>query len=145
MTTLNRGAAEAMAAFDAHACTDITGFGLLGHLRNIAVASGCAATVRLRDVPVIEAAWSYVREGVAPGGTHANRRFLKEWTEYESGVDESAELVVCDAQTSGGLLIAVAADQADALCAELRARKTPCAAVIGTLDAGRPGAMRVVA
>ncbi|HTQ44686.1 MAG TPA: selenide, water dikinase SelD [Polyangiaceae bacterium] len=145
MSTLNRAAAEAMAAVGAHACTDITGFGLLGHLRNVATASGCSATVHLGAVPVIDAAWTYVREGVAPGGTHANWRFLDEWVQYDSGIDKEAQLVLCDAQTSGGLLIALDAAKADALCAELRGRGAPCAAVIGTLESGRAGSMRVVA
>jgi selenide,water dikinase len=145
MSTLNRAAAEAMAAVGAHACTDITGFGLLGHLRNVAAASGCSATVRLGAVPVIEAAWTYVREGVAPGGTHANWRFLNEWVQYDAGIDKEAQLVLCDAQTSGGLLIALEAAKADALCAELRSRGAPCAAVVGTLETGRAGSMRVVA
>jgi len=145
MSTLNRAAAEAMAAVGAHACTDITGFGLLGHLRNVAAASGCSATVRLGAVPVIEAAWTYVREGVAPGGTHANWRFLSEWVQYDAGIDKESQLVLCDAQTSGGLLIALEASKTDALCAELRSRGAPCAAVIGTLESGRAGSMRVVA
>jgi selenide,water dikinase len=145
MSTLNRGAAEAMGAVGANACTDVTGFGLLGHLRNMAVASECAATIRLRDVPVIEAAWSYVREGIAPGGSHANWRFLNEWVQYAGDVDKSAQLVLCDAQTSGGLLIALEPAKAEALCAELRARKAPCASVVGSLEEGRPGAMRVLA
>jgi selenide,water dikinase len=146
MSTLNRAAAEAMAAVGAgaHACTDVTGFGLLGHLRNVTAASGCAATVRLAGVPVIEAAWGYVREGIAPGGTHANWRFLGDWVEYADGIDKNAQLVLCDAQTSGGLLVAVARDDADKLCEELRARGAPCAAVIGALEQGRAGRMRVV-
>jgi selenide, water dikinase len=143
MSTLNRAAAEAMDAAGADACTDVTGFGLLGHLRNLAAASGCAARVRLRDVPVLDAAWSYVREGVAPGGTHANWRFLNDWVTYGEGVDKNAQLVLCDAQTSGGLLVALEPGRAEELCAQLRARKTPCAAVIGSLEPGRPGAMRV--
>jgi selenide,water dikinase len=144
MATLNRAAAEAMAAVGAHACTDITGFGLLGHLRNVALASGCSATVRLGAVPVIEAAWTYVREGVAPGGTHANWRFLNEWVQYDAAIDKAAQLVLCDAQTSGGLLIALEAAKADALCAELRTRGAPCSAVIGALESGRAGSMRVI-
>ncbi len=150
MATLNRGAALAMAAVHphAHACTDITGFGLLGHLRNVALASGCLATVRLRDVPVLDAAWSYVREGIAPGGTHANWRFLNEWVTYGAGVDKQAQLVLCDAQTSGGLLIAVAPGQASALCASLREHGAPCAAIVGSLgplETARPGTLRVEA
>jgi selenide,water dikinase len=145
MSTLNRGAAEAMATVDVHACTDITGFGLLGHLRNIARASECVAHVRLAGVPVIEAAWAYVREDIAPGGTHANWRFLNECVEYEAGVDKPSQLVLCDAQTSGGLLIAVAPSDADKLVAELRARNTPCAAIIGGLEEGSAGRLRVSA
>jgi selenide,water dikinase len=145
MSTLNRGAAEAMATVDVHACTDITGFGLLGHLRNIARASACVAHVRLASVPVIEAAWAYVREDIAPGGTHANWRFLNECVEYEAEVDKPSQLVLCDAQTSGGLLIAVAPSDADKLVAELRARNTPCAAIIGVLEEGTAGRLRVSA
>ena len=143
MATLNRDAAEAMATVDAHACTDITGFGLLGHLRNVARGSACTATVRLSAIPVIEAAWTYVRAGIAPGGTHANWRFLNDSVTYDDGVDKASQLVVCDAQTSGGLLIAVAPADAAKLVEALRARGTPCAAVIGTLDAGPPGTLRV--
>ena len=145
MATLNRAAAEAMATVSAHACTDITGFGLLGHLRNFTAASGCGANIVLGRVPVLEAAWTYVREGIAPGGTHANWRFLNEHIEYAPGVDKESQLVLCDAQTSGGLLIAVAPDEADKLIAELRTRGAPCAVAIGTLEAGRAGHMRVTA
>jgi selenide,water dikinase len=144
MSTLNRGAAEAMATVNVHACTDITGFGLLGHLRNIAKASHCVATVRLANVPVIEAAWTYVREDIAPGGTHANWRFLNEHVDYAAGIDKASQLVLCDAQTSGGLLIAVAADEADKLVAALREHATPCAAIIGSLEAGTAGRLRIV-
>jgi selenide,water dikinase len=143
MATLNRAAAEAMATVSAHACTDVTGFGLLGHLRNVARASGCAATVRLDAVPVLDAAWTYVKEGIAPGGTHANWRFLNEWVDYAPDVDKLAQLVLCDAQTSGGLLIAVAPPEAEALCAALRAKGAPCAAIVGKLDDGPPGRMHV--
>lgn len=145
MSTLNRGAAEAMASVDVHACTDITGFGLLGHLRNIARASECVAHVRLASVPVIDAAWAYVREDIAPGGTHANWRFLNDSVEYAAGIDKASQLVLCDAQTSGGLLIAVAPEDAEKLIAELRARSTPCAAIIGNLEAGAAGRLRVSA
>jgi len=144
MATLNRAAADAMATVDAHACTDVTGFGLLGHLRNVTRASGCRAVVRLAAVPVLPAAWAYVREGIAPGGTHANRRFLAEWVDYEAGVDDAAQLVLCDAQTSGGLLVAVAPADAPKLCEELVRRGAPCAAVIGAIEAGDAGRMRVV-
>lgn len=145
MATLNRAAGEAMATVAAHACTDITGFGLLGHLRNVAAASGCAATVRFDAVPVIEAARSYVREGIVPGGTHANWRFLNEWVEYAPEIDKESQLLLCDAQTSGGLLIAVTPEEVEKLCDELCSRGAPCAAVVGKLETGVAGHMRVVA
>jgi selenide,water dikinase len=144
MSTLNRAAADAMATVKVHACTDVTGFGLLGHLRNLALASGCAATVRLSNVPVLPAAWPYAREGIVPGGTHANWRFMQDWVAYGDDVDKPSQLVVCDAQTSGGLLIAVAPDQLDALVRALGERRAPAAAVVGELEAGAAGRIRVV-
>ena len=135
MTTLNRAACEAMLSVGVHAATDVTGFGLLGHLRNVVAASGCAAVVERSRVPVIEAAARYVREGIAPGGTHANLRFLAEWVDF-GGATKEEQLLLCDAQTSGGMLIAVAADRRDALLRALEDRGVPCAAVIGRLEAG---------
>ena len=143
MATLNRSAAEAMLAVGVHAATDVTGFGLLGHLRNLAHASRCRAEVWLEALPVLSAAWDYVRVGIAPGGTHANRRFLAAWTEYDLGVDEPAQLVLADAQTSGGLLIAVDPANVDALVTTLQAKGTPCATVVGRLVEGDAGKMRV--
>jgi len=143
MATLNRAAGEAMQQVGVHAATDVTGFGLLGHLRNMTKASGCAAAIAADDVPVLEAAWAYVREGIAPGGTHANRRFLVESVAFDDGVDEATQLVLCDAQTSGGMLIAVAEEKVDALRSALTAKGAPCAAVVGRIEAGKPGTARV--
>ncbi len=145
MGALNRAAMEAMQAVSVHAATDVTGFGLLGHLRNVAAASGCSATISASAVPFLEAAKVYVGEGIAPGGTHANARFMADHVEYDAAVGQDERLLLCDAQTSGGLLIAVAKEKVDALLGQLRERKTPCAAVVGSLDAGPAGRMRVVA
>jgi selenide,water dikinase len=87
---------------------------------------------------------TYAREGIVPGGTHANRRFLSESVEFASGVDEASRLLVCDAQTSGGLLIAVSPERSQALVSALAARGTPCAEVIGQLDDGPVGTARVM-
>jgi selenide,water dikinase len=144
MATLNRAACDAMLEVGVHAATDVTGFGLLGHLRNVTKASGCAATVWVDRVPVLEAAWRYVRAGIAPGGSHANRRFLAESVDYGAGVDEAAELVLCDAQTSGGLLIAVPPERAERLVDALERAGTSCAAVIGCIEAGAAGTARVL-
>ncbi len=114
MTTLNRAASEVFAARGAHALTDVTGFGLLGHLRNMTAASGVTAEVWAARVPVLAAAREYVAAGIAPGGTRANLAFLADWVSYGSDVSEADRLLLCDAQTSGGLLAAVPAADADA-------------------------------
>lgn len=135
MKTLNRDAAEAMVSHGAHAATDVTGFGLLGHLRNLAAASGCSAEVWLGAVPALPAAVRYVKNGIAPGGTHANWRFLGDWVRYEPDLDKADQLLLCDAQTSGGLLIAIPGERAAALLPKL----DRSAAVIGRLLQGPAG------
>jgi selenide,water dikinase len=143
MTTLNRDAAQVMAGAGARALTDVTGFGLLGHLRNLAAASGTAATIWSDLVPVLPAARRYVRGGIAPGGTHANRRFLARWVAYDPEIDEPEQLLLCDAQTSGGLLAALPGTHAAAVVRDLRAHGLGWAAVVGSVDAGEPGQIRV--
>jgi selenide, water dikinase len=143
MTTLNRDAAQVMARAGAHALTDVTGFGLLGHLRNLAAASGVAATIWSDCVPVIAAARAYVQDGVAPGGTHANRRFLAQWVEYAGDLAEWEQLLLCDAQTSGGLLAALPRDSALEVVRELQALGLGWAAVVGSIEAGEGGRIRV--
>jgi selenide,water dikinase len=138
MTMLNKVAAEEIVRADTHALTDVTGFGLLGHLRNVVAASKVSARVFLDDVPVLSAAREYANAGVSPGGTHANHRFLADWVTYAPNVTKVEQLILCDAQTSGGLLAAVAADQADALVASLRARGVDAAAVIGRIESTIP-------
>ncbi len=133
MTTLNRSAAEAMVEACAHAATDITGFGLLGHLRNLAHASRLTAIIDSPRVPLLDAAKTYASRRIIPGGTHANRRFMKgeahltqaagpSWVTFGSSVDETTELLLCDAQTSGGLLIAIAPEREAELHDALQAR-----------------------
>jgi selenide,water dikinase len=139
MTTLNRVAGEEFARCGAHALTDITGFGLLGHLRNVVAASNVGAQVYLDHVPVLPAAVEYVRAGIAPGGTHANHRFLANWVSYADDVTNEDQLILCDAQTSGGLLAAVAPEQADTIVASLRARRVLDAAAIGRIETANPG------
>lgn len=137
MATLNRAACDAMVEVGVNAATDVTGFGLLGHLRNVVAASRCAAVVQLDEVPVLEAARAYVREGIAPGGTHANWRYLASIVTYE-GVEKPEQLLLCDAQTSGGLLMAVPSEKAERLVSACKARGTPCAAIIGRIEEGPP-------
>lgn len=136
MTTLNRAACEAIVAVGAHALTDVTGFGLLGHLRNVVAASGVTARVSLAQVPVLAAAREYVTNGIAPGGTHANHRFLADWVSYADDLSKEEQLLLCDAQTSGGLLAAVAPERAAAMIEALHDAGVLDAAVIGSIEEG---------
>lgn len=134
MKSLNRAAGEVIAASDGvHALTDVTGFGLLGHLRNIVAASNVGAKVHFDRVPILAAAREYVQAGIAPGGTHANHRFLANWVRYADDVSKEAQLLLCDAQTSGGLLAAVAPEHADSLLTALHARGVTEATAIGRI------------
>ena len=108
MLALNRAAADAMSAVGAHAATDITGFGLLGHVREMADGSGAGAEIDAASVPLFDRALQLAGEGHAPGGTKANlARALELGTAFDASVGEAHRLALCDAQTSGGLLIAV--------------------------------------
>jgi selenide,water dikinase len=143
MTTLNRVAGEEFARCGAHALTDVTGFGLLGHLRNVVVASNVGARIFYDRVPVLPAAVEYVRTGISPGGTHANHKFLADWVSYDNDVTKEEQLILCDAQTSGGLLAAVAPDQADAVLSSLRVRGVAEAVAIGRVESPKPGQITV--
>ena len=142
MTTLNAAAAEAGRTAGVRAATDITGFGLLGHLRSLLRASGCAAELRMRDVPLLPSVRELADRQMIPGGTKRNLDAVWDTTRFES-TDPLDQLVLADAQTSGGLLLCVAADRADALVADLRRRGTPAAAIIGRVVAGEPGHIAV--
>jgi selenide, water dikinase len=143
MGQLNRDAAAVLALAGAHALTDVTGFGLLGHLRNMVAASGVAAVVNNDAVPMLAPARDYVHHGIAPGGTHANRRFLSSWVSYDADISEFEQLLLCDAQTSGGLLAALPDDQAESVVGELHSSGMTFATVIGSIMAGEAGRIRV--
>jgi selenide,water dikinase len=94
-------------------------------------------------VPVLPAAIEYVRAGISPGGTHANHKFLADWVSYDNDVTKEEQLILCDAQTSGGLLASVAPDQAKAVISSLRARGVAEAVEIGRIEADNPGRIAV--
>ncbi len=142
MATLNRAAAGAMLAAGASAATDVTGFGLLGHLSEMTHAAGVRARIRLAEVPILEEAWTLVRQGAIPGGTKRNRESVAGTVRWD-GVSEDAQLLLCDAQTSGGLLIAVPAGRLDLLLAALRAGGVPASAVIGEITGPGEGEITV--
>ena len=139
MTTLNKTAAEAMVEVGVDACTDVTGFGLLGHLHEMTSGSGVGARISLKEVPVLSDAWRLVKDGVCPGGTKRNRQALEGKVTWAPEITEESQLVLCDAQTSGGLLIAVSKEKSSQLVKRLQAAETLAAARIGEIvdDAGR--------
>ena len=143
MATLNRGAAEAMRRIGVHAATDVTGFGLLGHLHEMLAASGIAAEVNLSAMPILPGVWELARQGVVPDGSHNNHRYMTNFVQYASGVPYEAELILCDAQTSGGLLIAVAPERTGALVEELGKERTLEAAIVGDVVTGPAGHLLV--
>jgi selenide,water dikinase len=138
MRALNRGAAAAMLEVGVQAATDITGFGLLGHLLEMLRASCVGARLRLANVPVFDGVWDLVRAGCFPGGSARNRDHVAPHVDW-GDLDDAGQLLLADAQTSGGLLIAMAPDRADALRAALTREGTLAVAEIGeiTADAGR--------
>jgi selenide,water dikinase len=145
MATLNRGAKDAALAAGAHAATDVTGFGLLGHLLHLLLASRCAARVYAPAVPVLEFARGLAAEGVVPAGTRRNLDYVTAHVAWDDLLDPTDRLILSDAQTSGGLLIAVPPEGEDRILAELEERGAPARAAIGTLVSGEPGHMEVLA
>jgi selenide,water dikinase len=130
MSTLNRAASEAMVAAGASAATDITGYGLLGHLGELTAASGVGARLQLEAIPVLPEVWEYAAQDLFPGGTRANHRHMAARVTYAPALTPAQQLVLCDAQTSGGLLIAIPPDRLERLLTELGAREV-AAALIG--------------
>jgi selenide,water dikinase len=143
MTTLNKTAKDAALIAGARAATDVTGFGLLAHLRNLLLASGVAARIECATVPVLEFAPALARQGLVPGGSSKNLHSVAPFCTWGAGVDEVDRILLADAQTSGGLLIAVPREGVDTLVRELAQRGAPARAVIGELVAGEPGAIQV--
>ena len=143
MTTLNAGAARAMLAVGVHAATDVTGFGLLGHLHNMLRASDVGAEVTAAAVPVLAGAREMVAQGSVPGGTKRNLESLQDSVSYAAAVTDVDRTLLADAQTSGGLLLAVAFDRVDRLRQALERESTPVAAVIGRVTAARAGSIQV--
>jgi len=145
MATLNAGAARAMRATGGgvHAATDVTGFGLLGHLHNMLAAGGMSAEIDAASVPLFSNALALAERGAVPGGTTRNRDALSPHVKFADRVPEPLRVLLFDAQTSGGLLIAVDPDRANALLAALEREGTPAAARIGRLTRGVAGAITV--
>lgn len=143
MTTLNAGAARAALGVGVHAATDVTGFGLLRHLGNMLAASDVAAEVAFDALPLLPHALSLAARGVVPGGTQRNLEAARD-VEWADDLAPHERLLCVDAQTSGGLLLAVPAEREAELLTALGEAAAPAAAVVGRLVDGPAGRVRVV-
>ncbi len=143
MATLNAGAGQAMVEVGAAAATDVTGFGLIGHLRGMLAASGCSANLMADSVPILDGVDELARQGLVPGGTRRNRDYFGPFVDFDAEIDPMLRVIMFDAQTSGGLLIVVERSKQEAMVKALRKYGTPEAAVIGCIEDGSPGTIRV--
>jgi selenide,water dikinase len=135
MTMLNDAACAVGQQVAVTAATDVTGFGLLGHLGHIVKASALGATIDARRVPLLPGVVELAASGCVPGGTRRNLGYVEPWTRFDDAVDPNLRLVLADAQTSGGLLLCVPAPRADDALERLHHAGCPDAAVIGQLVA----------
>jgi selenide,water dikinase len=142
MTLLNAGASQAALAAGVRAATDVTGFGLLGHLHRMLTASQVAARLYAADVPLLPGAAELAAAGFVSGGTRANTERMRGHAILDPAVPAEVGVLLHDAQTSGGLLLAVAPTRADALLGDLRAQGLP-AAIIGEVTDGTSGQVQV--
>lgn len=140
MTTLNAGAARVAVAQGLRTATDVTGFGLLGHLRNVLLSSGLSATLEFAALPLLDRALELAGRGLVPAGTKRNLSAAQDVT-WDVSFTEPERWLCVDAQTSGGLLLAVPKAQLAKVLEGLRLEGTLCAAVIGRVTEGRPGAI----
>ncbi len=150
MATLNRIPAEGMDAaredgHQVHACTDITGFGLLGHLHEMTAASGVSARIFSGQIPLIPGCLDFVAMGIIPEGAYTNRKFYAQWLNNTSQGDDTLEMVLADPQTSGGLLIAAPPEAVQVILDRMKEREYSLAcADIGEIVAGKEGMVELV-
>lgn len=135
MTTLNRRAAEIAAGYNIHACTDITGFGLIGHAAEMLGDDQLGLVLEANDLPIVPGTYDMAAMGMIPAGAYRNRDYVAGKVRYHEELDPVFIDIICDPQTSGGLLFVLAADEADALLQELK-KELPDAAIIGSVVEG---------
>lgn len=139
MTHLNQSGRDAMVATGAHGATDITGFGLVGHAFEMAEGAGVTVEINATSVPLMTRTLEFARQGILTRAHKGTRQHVGARLSIAPNVEEALAGVLCDAQTSGGLLISVAAERSDELVAAVLANGAPCAAIIGHVAAGSVG------
>jgi selenide,water dikinase len=144
MATLNHAAAEAMVEVGVNACTDITGFGILGHLREMAAGSGVDIQLNASGVPILEEAEDFAASDIVPGGTLNNLAFVEPHVDFASSIPRVIKILLADAQTSGGLLMSVPPDRVHSLIEKLRSKGVDTAAQIGAVTGPGEGRISVI-
>ena len=144
MVTLNREASERMQALGAHACTDITGFGFIGHALEMASASQVGLVVQSARIPLLPKAMEYGTMGMLPGGAYSNRQFFSCKVEADPAVSPPLIDLLYDPQTSGGLLVSLPPDQAERMIEALRHGGHGDSSIVGEVIADHPGRMRII-
>ncbi len=139
MCALNREASEAAVSLGVKACTDVTGFGLAGHLAEMARAACCEVVVESGSVGIVEGAHEYARMGLVPAGAHNNRKFFSSWVKVGKGVQLETSDLMFDPQTSGGLIIGCSADKAQAVLERLNHNSIFVSSLIGYVLGPHPG------
>lgn len=142
MVALNKAAAEVVRELDVHACTDVTGFGLLGHAYEMASGSGVALEIEVAKVPLLEQVCELAGMGLVPAGARRNRDYLNRQVLWKTSLEPEMQDILCDPQTSGGLLLSLPAEQEqEALKAFQKSGLK--VAIIGRVVAGEPGMITV--
>ena len=131
MTNLNSGGAKAMNAVGVNACTDITGYGLLGHLLEMCQGSNVSVTLEFNEIPLIQGVYELAQKGFIPGGTKHNLDYVSSQVNFSKNISQEQQYILADAQTSGGLLISVAKEKAEDLQKTLTENNTLSSAVVG--------------
>jgi len=138
MSSLNRIAAECMVPYQVNACTDITGFGLIGHACEMIAGTDKGMIIHAASVPIFSEAIAFAAEGIIPAGAYRNAEFRDSMVDLE-GIDEDLKSVLFDPQTSGGLLISLPRDEAERLLKDLHEHGVTDAALIGEISMSCPG------
>ncbi len=143
MATLNKGASDAMVEVGVNAATDVTGFGLLGHLSQMMKSSGLSADLNWSEIPFLPDVVELAQSGNISGGTTRNIETIRENVIIEDGLSDLNLLILADAQTSGGLLISVSEERSEGLVNKLVDNQTLYSSVIGKVTEGHPGAITI--
>jgi selenide,water dikinase len=144
MKALNRVPAEVMAGYDVHACTDISGFGFLGHACEMIEATDVGMRISSSKVPIFPEALEYAGMGLIPAGAYRNEGFRRAMVEVRQGVGDDVRMALSDPQTSGGLLIALPPGHAEDLVSRLHARDISEAVIVGEISVHEPGRIIVL-